>query len=217
MANTPHPLRRSPASTSHVRGIAAVTLAYIVAASAYAIAHGNREFVFYIVVMLVLMAGVFVLHRRVGLSAAALWCLSGWGLMHMAGGLLQVPAHWPTDNGSVLYNLWLIPGRLKYDQFVHAFGFGVTTWICWQALRTAIEAQTSVAPRPTLGLMVLCAAGGMGFGALNEVVEFFATLWIPKTNVGGYTNTGWDLVANLIGSAIAATLISIRDRPHARP
>ncbi|MGI9244930.1 MAG: DUF2238 domain-containing protein [Verrucomicrobiales bacterium] len=208
--------RSAPASNSQVRGIAAVTLTYVVAASAYAISHGNREFVFYIVVMLVLMACVFVLHQRVGLSAAVLWCLSAWGLMHMAGGLVHVPGHWPTDNGSVLYNLWLIPGRLKYDQLVHAFGFGVTTWICWQALVAAIEAQTSVAPYPTLGLMILCAAGGMGFGALNEVVEFFATLCIPKTNVGGYTNTGWDLVANLLGSVVAATVIAIRYRPRER-
>ena len=72
-----------------------------------------------------------LLHQRVGLNAAVFWCLSGWGVLHMAGGLLHLPDSWPTDNGSVLYNLWLVPGRLKYDQFVHAFGFGVTTWLCW--------------------------------------------------------------------------------------
>ena len=55
--------------------------------------------------------------------------------------------------------------------------------------------------------MVLSATAGLGFGALNEVVEFVATLLIPETNVGGYRNTGWDLVANLIGATIAATLI----------
>jgi hypothetical protein len=54
---------------------------------------------------------------------------------------------------------------------------------------------------------VLCAAGGMGFGALNEVIEFIAVLTIPNTNVGGYVNTGFDLVANLVGCVIAAVLI----------
>ena len=29
----------------------------------------------------------------------------------------------------------LIPGRLKYDRVVHAFGFGATTWVCWPELR----------------------------------------------------------------------------------
>ena len=47
----------------------------------------------------------------------------------------------------------------------------------------------------------------MGFGALNEVVEFAATLSVPETNVGGYVNTGWDLVSNLVGCITAAILI----------
>ena len=37
---------------------------------------------------------------------------------------------------------------------------------------------------------------GMGVGAFNEVVEFFTTLVLEDTNVGGYQNTGRDLVAN---------------------
>ena len=60
---------------------------------------------------------------------------------------------------------------------------------------------------PTFGRLVLCGAAGMGFGALNEVVEFAATLMMPSTNVGGYVNTGWDLVANLAGCVIAAIII----------
>jgi hypothetical protein len=63
--------------------------------------------------------------------------------------------------------------------------------------------------------MILSATAGMGLGALNELVEFAATLLIPETNVGGYMNTGWDLVANLVGAMIAATLIWAHG--HARP
>ena len=47
----------------------------------------------------------------------------------------------------------------------------------------------------------------MELGALNEVVEFVAVLLIPNTNVGGYINTSWDLVANLVGCGVAASLI----------
>jgi hypothetical protein len=61
--------------------------------------------------------------------------------------------------------------------------------------------------------MVLACAAGQGFGALNEVIEFAATLLVPETNVGGYLNTGWDLVANLVGCVVAATLIYLFDRP----
>ena len=199
--------RESQASRKQVATIALVTVAYVLIASVFAIANGNREFIFYIVVMVVLMSAVYGMHVKVGLSAAILWCLSGWGLLHMAGGLVPVPDGWPTNNGSVLYNLWLIPDLIKYDQVVHAFGFGITTWLCWQGLSSAIGEIRGEPVRPTFGLLVLCTAGGMGFGAFNEVVEFIATLTIPNTNVGGYNNTGWDLVANLIGSAIAAVLI----------
>lgn len=102
-----------------------------------------------------------------------------------------------------------MPGVLKFDQVVHAYGFGLVTWICWQGLSRAFV-RRGVPARPTLGLLTLCLAAGMGFGAANEVVEFLATRVLPETNVGGYVNTGWDLVANLVGCLIAAVLISAR-------
>lgn len=49
----------------------------------------------------------------------------------------------------------------------------------------------------------------MGFGALNEVVEFCATLLVPDTNVGDYANTGWDLVSNFAGTLLAAGAIRL--------
>ncbi len=187
--------------------VAAFTFSYLGAALIVAILRGNLEFLFYIAVMLILIGVVWVVHRSVGLSSGVLWGLSVWGLAHMAGGLLVVPAGWPVNSGSrVLYTLWLIPGRLKYDQVVHAYGFGMTTWVCWQGLRAAIERRAG-AVAPSFGLLVLSATAGLGFGALNEVVEFIATLLVPETNVGGYRNTGWDLVANLVGVTVAATLI----------
>ena len=78
--------------------------------------------------------------------------------------------------------------------------------VCWQGLKAAIVRRGGQAT-PTFGLLVLAAAAGLGFGALNEVVEFVATLLVPETNVGGYRNTGWDLVANLVGATVAATAI----------
>jgi hypothetical protein len=187
--------------------VAIFTISYILAATITALVRGNREFLFYIAVMLVLAGCVGLVHRRVNLTRGVLWALSLWGLAHMSGGLFPVPAGWPVSGQHrVLYSLWLIPGWLKFDQVVHAYGFGVTTWVCWQGMRAAL-AGVGRSVRPTFGLMVLAAAAGLGFGALNEVVEFAATLLVPETNVGGYANTGWDLVANLVGATVAATLI----------
>ena len=39
---------------------------------------------------------------------------------------MTVPSSWPVGGDSrVLYNLWLVPGVLKFDQIVHAYGFGL--------------------------------------------------------------------------------------------
>ncbi|MEW4487186.1 DUF2238 domain-containing protein [Thalassoglobus sp. JC818] len=197
---------------SNEKTILLVTMLYIAPALWNSFASGKMEFVIYVGVMGVLLGPVLWLHHQVRLHPLALWGLSLWGFAHMCGGLVHVPESWPTEGtSSVLYNLWLIPHRLKYDQLVHAYGFGLTTWICWQALKAAFQ-KSGVSVSPTFGLLTLCAAAGMGFGALNEVVEFAATLLVPETNVGGYINTGWDLVSNLVGCLIAAVLISLFDR-----
>lgn len=200
-----------------------LTAAYMLVAIWGALRSGNREFVFYIAVMLVLIASVGVIHARVRLTQGVLWMLSIWGALHMAGGLVTVPADWPIHGDlRVLYNWWIFPsaasaagepgGWLKYDQAVHAFGFGVATWLCWQGLCGALRGRAALdatqALRPTLGLMVIVAAAGMGLGALNEVVEFVATR-ITETNVGGYVNTGWDLVYNAVGACLAAAIIFV--------
>jgi uncharacterized membrane protein YjdF len=181
---------------------------YMAAAITSSVANGNREFLFYIIVMLVLIGVMILVHRRVRLTQPLLWAFSVWGLLHMAGGLCPLPAGWPYNGEhAVLYSWWLIPDLLKYDQVVHAYGFGITTWLCWHGLSRSVRADDGGPLRPTSGLLLLCAAAGMGFGALNEVVEFIAVLTIPNTNVGGYLNTGWDLVANLAGAGIAAVVL----------
>lgn len=197
-------------------GVFLFTLAYMGAAIAASIAKGNSEFVFYIVVMLVLIGVVTWVHSHIQLTTGLLWGLAVWGCLHMAGGLVPLPAGWAYNGDqAVLYSWWIIPPEyLKYDQVVHAYGFGITTWLCWHGLRAAI-ASTGIPlseVKPTLGLLTLSAAGGMGFGALNEVVEFIAVLTIPNTNVGGYINTGWDLVSNLTGCVIAAVVLRLKCR-----
>ncbi|TFH21794.1 MAG: DUF2238 domain-containing protein [Myxococcales bacterium] len=196
-----------------LRGVASFTAGYMVCAALVAWRSGNTEFAFYIVVMAILIAIVWIVHTRARLTAGALWALSLWGLLHMLGGLVRLPDGWPMNEGAspVLYSLWLIPDRLKYDQVVHAYGFGVTTWVCWQGLRSALRAY-GIDAVPTLGLVILVWAAGLGFGAVNEVVEFAATLLIPETNVGGYMNTGWDLVSNTLGATVAAVVIYLDGR-----
>ncbi len=198
------------ATGSDLKRVLGFTAVYLVAAALMSWQRGNSEFVFYIGVMVVLIVALIPLHRRVGLSAGVLWGLTLWGLLHMAGGLVPIPDAWKDETASkVLYNLRFIPGGLKYDQVIHFFGFGITTWVCWQAFSAKVKNAEGGELRPTPGLMILCAAAGMGFGSLNEVIEFFATLTLPETNVGGYKNTSWDMVSNLVGCVTAAVAIYI--------
>jgi len=185
------------------------TIGYTAASAVVATLTGNTEFIFYLVVMLVLIALTLFVYRRVAFPISALWGLSVWGLLHMMGGMMPVPEVWQTNDPiNVLYSFWLIPGWLKYDQVIHAYGFGIATWICWECLRFIVrENNNGHDLQPTSGTLILCLCAGMGLGAFNEVVEFFATLVIPDTNVGDYANTGWDLVFNLIGGIIAITII----------
>jgi len=86
---------------------------------------------------------------------------------------------------------------------VHAIGFGVAAIACWESL-VAINPTVALTP----GTAVLVALMGMGVGAANEVVEFAAS-HLFASNVGGYENTGWDLVANLLGCTVAATVLFV--------
>lgn len=207
-SNTP---MHSSATPGQLKLVLLFSAFYVFVAALRSFQGGNSEFILYIAVMVVISGGLVLVHRRVGLSHGLLWCLSLWGLFHMAGGLIPISASWHNANvPGVLYNLWFIPGKLKYDQVIHAYGFGVTTWLCWQAVSARVLNESGKPLQPSPGLMILCAAAGMGFGAFNEVIEFIATLTLHETNVGGYQNTGWDLVFNLLGSAVAALIISLR-------
>jgi hypothetical protein len=48
------------------------------------------------------------------------------------------------------------------------------------------------------------------------VIEFFAST-LFASNVGGYVNTGWDLVANMVGCTVAALVVFARSRDVGEP
>jgi len=183
--------------------VSAFTIAYLLFASSFVVSQANWEFLFYIGIVLLFGIVALILHVRVPITIGILWALSIWGLLHMAGGLVPTPEGWPINGTkAVLYSWWIIPNYLKYDHIIHAYGFGIATAVCWQAIKVKLKIK-----KPTLGVLSLCVFAGMGLGAINEIVEFIAVLTIPDTNVGGYINTGWDLVSNLFGCIVAAVLI----------
>jgi hypothetical protein len=176
--------------------LACFVLPYTAAAFVVSIAQHNFEFVYYSTILALLVLGVWYLDRRVHLPTWVLWALALWGFIHLMGGVVPIPNSL-TEPGSPanLYNLRLAPWLPKYDQVVHALGFGVASIAGWHALR----ATYTTPPHPGIGHCLAIVLLGMGLGAVNEVIEFVATRLMPWTNVGGYDNTGWDLTSNLVG------------------
>ncbi len=179
-----------------------LVLMYMPALSILAWAQGNQEFLFYAATMLVIIAGVYALDRRVHFSVGVLWLLAIWGLIHMAGGTIPAPTG---GEGKVLYAWRPVEWLPKYDQVVHTYGFFAATFAACECLRAAVSPNKPM--RVSVGLAIALALVGMGLGAVNEVVEFTATLLFEETGVGGYVNTGWDMVCNMTGACLAAAVI----------
>ncbi|WP_078059071.1 DUF2238 domain-containing protein [Tropicimonas marinistellae] len=179
------------------------TVAYVFAFTIWFLSTGNYEFIVYVATMFALLLVVGLSLRKAEYPTLMLWALSIWGLAHMAGGGVTV-------SGSVLYNLHLVPivdnermFILKYDQLVHAFGFGVTAWLLHHLLTRNFPAT-----RGTATALIYPALASMGLGAVNEIIEFSAVLMVPDTNVGGYMNTALDLCFNALGAAVAMMIIA---------
>lgn len=189
------------------------TLLYLGAGLGGAVALRNWEFFAYLVQMGALIALIVWADKRARFTPGVLWGLSIWGFMHASGGIIPVPREWAEvaapGGRAVLYGLWLIPPRiLKYDNLVHCYGFFVATLAVWQALRPFL----SRGARPTFAFFIILACAGMGLGAVNEMIEFAATLILPQTGVGGYFNNSMDLVFNAIGATSAAVFVRWRHR-----
>lgn len=191
--------------------VAIFTGGYVLAFTAWFLVRGNHEFIVYVITMLALIALVGRSLRSAKYPVSMLWALSVWGLLHMAGGGVPV-------DGAVLYSLQVLPltpadgdmRLLKYDQIVHAYGFGVTAWVLWHLLTRHFPQL-----KGTMTSLFYPVFGAMGLGTVNEIIEFIAVLSVSETNVGGYVNTALDLVFNALGAAVAMTVVAVRGRLRA--
>ena len=171
-------------------GLVAVVSVYYFGFLALGLATGNTQVPYYAIFMGVLLTLVAYWDSRRRFSNLVLWGLALWGALHMAGGMI------PISGDRVLYNLWLLP-FIRFDHVVHAIGFGFAGMAFWESVRHTVD--RTIASGAAITMM-----GGLGFGALNEMVEFLITRVVPDTNIGEFENTGWDLVANTVGAAVGA-------------
>jgi putative membrane protein len=157
----------------------------------------NPEFLIYVGVIVLALGLIGLTRGKVRYGGDTLAGLTVWSALHLAGG--GVP--WGAGR---LYDVMLLPLSsslpiLRYDQVVHAWGFGVCAVLAHDLLRRHLAQGGN-----TFAIRFVCACAGMGLGAFNEVIEFLVDLALPSSGVGGYQNTALDLCANLAGASLAA-------------
>lgn len=182
----------------------AFTLAYLIPFTIAFVSKGDGEFIWYALIVVGLFLLVIGTLPTSRFPKGVVWSLSFWALLHMAGGGIKVGA-------GVLYGVVLLPiynggGEmviLKYDQAVHALGFGICAYIIFHFLKR-------YATQPyRFGVYAIAALGGMGLGVMNEIAEFIAVILFPNNGVGGYVNTSLDLVFNTLGAIIVMAVVAI--------
>ena len=166
----------------------------------------NYEFLIYVVVVIFFAVLVVVSNKRMKYRLYELWLLTAWAMLHMSGGFVYI-------KGIRLYDIILIPLSqtypvFRYDQFVHIFGFFVATLIVYRLLTPYLK--TKIKKWTAISIVIVMA--GLGFGALNEIIEFLATGILGDTGVGDLMNMSLDLVADFIGALIGLIFIRIKEK-----
>ena len=156
----------------------------------------NYEFLIYAATVIVLAFLIYRSDRYFEFESLGLWLFNAWLAMHILGGL-------GSFRGQRVYDVVLLDivgdpyHVLKYDQFVHFFCYVAMAVLMWTVVnRIADRGANQVV------VCVLTVLAASSLGAVNEVVEFLAVVWLGATGVGGYTNTAIDLVANLLGAIV---------------
>jgi hypothetical protein len=174
------------------------TSIYTALFSINALLRGNVEFIYYTAMMIMSIAVILIINKRMHFYPIVLMSLSVVGLLHLLGGNIII-------NGERLYDIYFIPNIFRYDNFVHTLGSGVMVMLA-HALLTPVLNKDFEKRRAYFVLLLVLV--GMGLGAINELVEFGAVLiFNVGQQVGDYTNTLLDLTFNTIGSAIMASFL----------
>jgi hypothetical protein len=192
---------RSRLSSAERRAFQVAALS-VTAFCIYGFATGSPSTVGYVSSVIGIGAAIVWL-RRAALPGALAAGLAIAAIATLAGGLINV-------GQNVLFNASIGPYSkmagthvLQYDHLIHAYVSFVVVFACWVML-----AAPHAGADNRRELVLLAAVAALGLGALNEMVEFLTTLAHHGAHVGGYWNTGWDLVCNFIGAGAAGLVIA---------
>lgn len=186
-----------------------VNIIYVILFGIHFYFRGNLEFVWYVFIMLILIALVSILHLKYDFTIPTLIGISIWGIGHMFGGSTLLTKE-------RLYTFVIVPlfttgdsTVFRYDQLMHFYFYIVATAMVYQILKKYLKKDA-----PWLPISILLVFIGIGIGAFNEIIEFLPVLFLDETGVGGYFNVAWDLVFNTLGSLVTVAYISLKRKTH---
>lgn len=170
------------------------TIGYLSFFTILALLNNNYEFLYYTIVMVIIIFIIILYHKKIHLPV---WVMSGLaivGALHIFGGNIHI-------KGIRLYDIWLIPNLLKYDNIVHFIGSFTVAIVVYSLIYPHLDKKLEHSKILLSTLLIFIATG---IGALNEILELSAVIYFNASQqVGDYFNNAFDLLYNLLGSILS--------------
>ncbi|HLC89922.1 MAG TPA: hypothetical protein VJG65_03100 [Patescibacteria group bacterium] len=180
------------------------TFAYLAAFTINGVWQANFEFLYYTFLIVALIYLIIRFNKFLHLAFFILFNLSILGFLNLLGGNLYLA-------GLRLYDFYLLPGLIRYDNFIHAYGTFIATLALYSLLFNFINPE--IKKRYWLFAVILILMA-IGLGTIVELVEFLAVIFFNVAGkVGDYYNNTLDLVFNTLGSILATIIIYFYRNP----
>ncbi len=174
------------------------TVAYLLAFTVNALIEQNFEFLYYTVMMVILIFLVLHINKFLHLAFFIILNISILGFLHLFAGNFYI-------QDLRLYDFYIIPGIFRYDNFVHIYATFIGTLTIYSLLSNFIDERIKRRYFVFSSILILI---GMGLGAVVELIEFSAVLFLDASNqVGDYYNNAFDLFFNTIGASLAMVVV----------
>ena len=170
-------------------------LALIAVLGIFAYITNYMEFMFYSIFMFIAIFFVLIYHKKLHLSLGIFLMVLSLIILHMIAGFVRI-------SGTRLYDLTFTLFRV--DNLMHSYGAVIFALVAYSYIRPYLDRE---AKHDSLALASIIILLTMGFGAINEVLEFTAVMLFDSLGVGGYNNNMLDLIYNFVGGMAGAAIL----------
>lgn len=182
------------------KAIVIFTALYLIFFVLVAFFHHNYEFMFYSFIIAVLIVFAIIYNKQLNLNILTIILLVILLMLHALGCNIYL-------SGAKLYDTWLMPGILKYDNIVHFFGGAVAAFLVYYWLVPNLSRSLL---KNKIFLFIALIIAAMGLASFNELSEYSAVVLFNNTGVGDYKNNSLDFFFNFLGSSITLLYLIIR-------